>query len=400
MVGGKRKRKRNWKNDRLVAVLDCLGDPAAVVGMDRVIIAANCRYRERYLAGSSYDCCHCYEVTHGYSRPCDGENEPCPIQRSLESGWHCQVQHTHVGSHGEHRVTVSVQPIRDSKERIAGFFQTLRSTPSSLLLWTWPILRASPAFNRLLHFLEAVAPISVPVLLRGEAGSGRELVARSLHESSPQRKELFVPMDCTGLSEVAFEKSFFAWQTVANSHTFMTGRVDSAPAGGTIFLNEVGDLTPSSQVKLLFMMERGWLSPDDSQRHGASTRLVFSTRYELQRKVDEGLFNRDLFHLMSRYSIEVPPLREYLPDLPIFVLGLLQHLSGGRVSRIASSSLSLLQQYSFPGNVRELVSVLEYACLCADGNTIFPQHLPLECRGDTVVQTRPEGWMGRLVEDT
>ena len=382
MVG----RKHTRRNDRLDKVLDCLGPPAAVVGLDQEIIAASSGYREQYLKEPSDDRSRCYEVTHGTSRPCEGQVEPCPIQRSLETGWPCQVQHTHVDLHGEHQVTVRIHPIRDSSGRINAFLQTLRPSRVSTLLDIWPTLGGCPAFKHVSHFLEAVAPTTAPVLIRGEVGSGKELAARSLHESSPQRDKLFVPIECTGVSELAFEIDFFGEQKLVHGHTLTRrGLVEGAKAGGTIFLNEVGALGPSSQRKLLSLLEDARFSRiGDSNQLRANIRLVFSTRYELERKVAEGLFNRDLFRLLSLYSIDIPPLRKCLRDLPLFVVGLLKHLSGGRVFRIAPPSVSLLQQCSFPGNIRELISVLEHACLWADGNTILPEHLPPEYRGDAL----------------
>ena len=375
--------KLTRRNARLDAVLDCFGTPAAVIGLDQTLIAANRGYREQYRS-SFAERGRCYEVTHGCSCPCKDEVVHCPIQRSLETGCPYQVQHSHIGLHGKDRVTVLVQPIHDSSGRIAAFMQTLRPSRVSLNLDIWPIIGASPAFKRLSHVLEAVAPTTAPVLIRGEAGSGVELVARSLHKSSPQSDELFVPLECAGLSERAFEIDFFGEQTLFHRHTMIKrGLVEGAGIGRTIFLNDVGALGPSSQSKLLFLLEDGrFRRIGDSNLLRANIRLVFGTQCELEPKVADGLFNRNLFRLLSLCSINVPPLRKYLRDLPLFVVGLLQYLSDGRVFRIAPSAVSLLQQCSFPGNIRELISVLERACLCADGNTILPEHLPLEYRGD------------------
>jgi DNA-binding NtrC family response regulator len=234
----------------------------------------------------------------------------------------------------------------------------------------------------MLELVTRVASAPVTVLLLGESGSGKELVARSLHDMSPRADEPFVPVDCSGLAESLFESELFGHEKGAFTGAYGRKRgLVEASNRGTLFLDEVGDIPLSLQVKLLRLLETGVFRRVGSveQRH-SDFRLVCATHRNLEQMVAEETFRSDLFYRMSAFPVRLPPLRERVEDIPVLVESLLERSGDERISRVHPETLATLQGYSFPGNVRELQNVLQRACLLCEGDTLLPRHLPSRCR--------------------
>jgi DNA-binding NtrC family response regulator len=232
----------------------------------------------------------------------------------------------------------------------------------------------------MLEMVRRVAPSHTTALLLGESGTGKELVALALHKLSPQANRPFVPVECSGLSESLFESELFGHEKGAFTGAAQRkmGLVEAAE-GGTLFLDEVGDIPLSQQIKLLRLLEAGiYRRVGSIEQRRARFRLVCATHRNLQEMVHEGLFRNDLYFRISTFPIHLPPLRERSGDVPVLVEHLLERLGYRTRFRLAPETLCLLARHSFPGNVRELLNVLERACLLSDGDTILPRHLPPE----------------------
>jgi DNA-binding NtrC family response regulator len=258
----------------------------------------------------------------------------------------------------------------------------------------------SRVFNRMLALVNRVAPAETAVLLQGDSGTGKELVARAIHDNSPRSDKPFVVVECSGLTESLFESELFGHERGAftGAHAMKIGLVEAA-AGGTLFLDEVGDVPLSLQVKLLRLLETGTYRRVGSiEPQQADFRLVTATHRDLQTMVADGSFRRDLFYRISTFPVELPALRERAEDLPLLIESLLSRLSPDQTYSVAPETLACLQQYAFPGNIRELRNILERATLLADDDVILPEHLPAGvCNSKTVPQDRQQLDSGEIL---
>ena len=242
------------------------------------------------------------------------------------------------------------------------------------------IMGNSPQAQHLFHVLDQLAPVQTPVLITGESGVGKELVARSLHFCGPRAAQPFIALNCAAIPETLFEAELFGYQRGAftgavNSHV---GAFESAH-DGTLFLDEIGELPPNMQAKLLRVLETS-----EVQRIGATEakkvnfRLVTATNRQLDKEVEAGRFREDLYYRIMVYPLHIPPLRERTDDIPAIVT---HHLSaiGRRENRpslrLTSAALERLLAYGWPGNVRELVNLLERAVLLANHHVIDAEHI-------------------------
>jgi len=246
------------------------------------------------------------------------------------------------------------------------------------------IVGEGPAFDDLRRLIGKVAASDSTVLVRGETGTGKELVARSIHRLSPRREEPFVVVDCAALHENLLQSELFGHEQGAFTGATKRKRgLFEAAHGGTVFLDEIGDVSPAVQAALLRVLETS------SFRHVGGTsqvkvdvRLVAATNRALERLVEEGKFRRDLYYRLNAIKIELTPLRARPDEIPVLVshfvsLHNARHGTGKRVSPAASR---VLAHCEWPGNVRQLRHVMERALVLADGEAILPGDLPPEVR--------------------
>ena len=238
----------------------------------------------------------------------------------------------------------------------------------------------APALQAALQRAEQVARTSATVLLRGESGTGKELVAHAIHINSPRESRPFVRVNCAALATGVLESELFGHERGA-----FTGAVARHPGrfeladGGTIFLDEIGDLPMEIQVKLLrVLQERSFERVGSNETQKVNVRVISATHRNLEQLVSEGKFREDLYYRLNVFSITLPPLRERLSDVPM----LCQHFlhkwrshSEQSVTGIDSQALQLLMQYPFPGNVRELENLIERALILASGPLITTAEL-------------------------
>lgn len=219
------------------------------------------------------------------------------------------------------------------------------------------------------------------VLLLGETGTGKELVARAIHFNSARQDKPFVPINCSAIPENLLESELFGYVKGA-----FTGAVGSKRGlfeeanGGTVFLDEIGDLSQQLQAKLLRVMDDHEIRPlGGVQSRKVDIRFIAATNIDIVKAVREGLFREDLYYRINVVSITLPPLRERKEDIVILAKHFLEKYSqeiGKQVKFIDDQALRLLMNYSWPGNVRELQNIIERAVLITESNTLFPEHLP------------------------
>ncbi len=363
---------------KLSAMLDCFPVPMILVGRDLAIEAANQRFRSLYAGDREVLGRRCHEVAHGSSRPCALAGEECPLRSSGRSGQTRRALHVHLTPRGLEHVEVTVRPVRDSAGEVTSFLESLRpSTIASAEPRGDRLIGRTPAFNRMLERIELVAPGDSTVLLAGEQGSGREAVARAVHELSRRSRRPFIAVDCSGAREPWFEMELFGSGDSGPSPSRRKRGLMEAADGGTIYLNEIGDLPAAAQARLLRALETGTFRHFGGSRPIPNdSRLVCSTSVDLQRLIDERRFMPELWLCISGLSIRVPPLRDRLGDLELLIETQLQSLESCSGCRLGDGTLGALSSYTYPGNLRELSALLQHACILAVDGVILPEHLP------------------------
>ena len=362
----------------LVSFIELAPEPHILFDRDYRVIAANKAYRSQFGGHRSVIGRTCYDVSHHYSVPCDRAGESCPLARSLESQQRERVLHLHQTPRGEEYVNIELTPVRNAAGNIGWFIEKMEPMKVARgVSERSGLIGRAPAFRRMLELVSRVAPSEASVLLQGESGSGKELVAQAVHDASRRADKPFVVVDCSGLPDTLFESELFGHEKGAFTGAIArkAGLVEAA-SGGTLFLDELGDIPLPMQVKLLRLLETGtYRRVGSTELRRADIRLVSATHRPLKQMIAEGRFRQDLYYRLNAFPIVVPPLRERREDLPLLVESLLARVAPGRRLRLSPSALRALQHYAFPGNVRELRNVLERASLLCDGDEIGPQHL-------------------------
>ena len=237
------------------------------------------------------------------------------------------------------------------------------------------IVGTSPALARVLAQVEQVAPTDAAVLLLGETGTGKELVARAIHDRSRRRDRPLVTVNCAALPATLVESELFGYEKGAFTGALQRtiGRFEVAH-GGTLFLDEIGELPLDVQAKLLRVLQTGQFERLGAPRtHKADVRLVAATNRDLEREVREGRFRKDLYYRLSVFPIVLPPLRERREDVPLLVWHFIERRQaelGRSVKRVPERLMRAFSAHDWPGNVRELENVIERALILTSGATL------------------------------
>ena len=244
----------------------------------------------------------------------------------------------------------------------------------------------SPAIREVYALTRRVAASSATVLLTGETGTGKELVARAVHELSPRASGPFVRVNCGALSETLLESELFGHVKGAftNAYENRTGRFEAAH-GGTIFLDEVNSMTQTLQVKLLrVLQEHEFERVGDSRTVHVDCRIVAATNRDLLQEIERDRFREDLYYRLNVVSIYLPALRERTDDIPLLVDYFVNDYADDNhlaVPKVAAEFVGFLQRYAWPGNVRELQNYIERAIVLSDAATLTADLLPSHVRG-------------------
>jgi two-component system nitrogen regulation response regulator NtrX len=233
----------------------------------------------------------------------------------------------------------------------------------------------SPALRAVRDLIEKVGPTSARVLVTGENGTGKELVARALHESSPRRERAFVEVNCAAIPSELIESELFGHMKGSFTGAFAdrAGKFEQAD-GGTLFLDEVGDMSLSAQAKLLRVLQEGVVTRiGGSKSIQVDVRVLAATNKDLEAEIAEGRFREDLLYRLNVVPIEVPALRERLEDVPALVAHFAEQLAAGAGvpgKKFADEAIARLQSRSWPGNIRELRNAVERALILAPGKVV------------------------------
>jgi DNA-binding NtrC family response regulator len=241
------------------------------------------------------------------------------------------------------------------------------------------LVGSSPALRRVVQLIEKVAPTDATVLVRGASGTGKELVARALHYNSPRRERPLVTVNCAALQETLLESELFGHEKGAFTGAVAAkqGLIEVAE-GGTLFIDEIAEMAPGLQAKLLRVLENGqYRRVGSTQEAHADVRVVAATNRDLEEQQKAGKFREDLYYRLNVVAVKLPLLRERPEDLP----ELLEHFLrtrqiGPHPFRLQPEAVEALRRYDWPGNVRELANVIERAQILAEGDTITLDDLP------------------------
>ncbi len=243
------------------------------------------------------------------------------------------------------------------------------------------LLGDSPPMQYLFELVDNVAQTDAPVLIHGPSGTGKELVARAIHEESPRNLKPFIKVNCAALNENLLESELFGHEKGAFTGADRTriGRFEAAHEG-TIFLDEIGDIPLSTQVKLLRVLEEKEIERvGDHKPISVDVRIISATNKELEALIDQGLFREDLFFRINVFPLNCPSLARRLEDIPVIVQNFIeQNASRGAkdIVGLTPEAMAVLLNYSWPGNVRELRNAIDYAAVLCPGGWIGTEHLP------------------------
>ena len=243
------------------------------------------------------------------------------------------------------------------------------------------LIGEAPVMQNFFELIEKVAVADVPVLITGQSGTGKELVARAIHDRSPRNEGPFVKINCSAPDENLLESSLFGHVKGAfpGANNPRIGRFEDA-RGGTIFLDEIGDIPPATQIKLLRTLEE-----KEIERAGAhypikiDVRIVSATHKNLEDLIANGLFREDLYFRINVFPILCPALCDHSEDIPIIVRDLIQRnnlKTGKNITSTTPEAIEKMTAYAWPGNVRELRNAIDYAFALCSSNCIEAKHLP------------------------
>jgi len=263
--------------------------------------------------------------------------------------------------------------------------QSQRERPLPSLFSTPTLLGQSPSIQKIATFMDKIAPSSSNVLILGETGTGKEIVAHGLHNKSPRRDGPFIAVNCSALPETLLESELFGHEKGAFTDALGLKRgLLEVSSGGTLFLDEIGDMPLSIQAKLLRVVEsKRFRRLGSTVEQSVDVRLLAATHRDVETLVRLGQFREDLYYRLSVFSIKLPPLRERREDIALLANHFLQMFAGpGRGAKsLSEEALQRLMVYPWPGNVRELHNVMEHAVVLSEGESVNVPDLPSVVQG-------------------
>jgi transcriptional regulator with PAS, ATPase and Fis domain len=296
-------------------------------------------------------------------------------------------------------ISVSTALLKDEKGEIIGGVETFRDLSLVEELRReihrqyrlGDIISKSPRMQKLFAFLPEIARSDSTVLIQGDSGTGKELVARALHNLSRRASKPFVAVNCGALPDALLESELFGHVAGAftDARRDRLGRFALAE-GGTLFLDEIGDISPALQVRLLRVLEERAFMPLGSHRViKADVRVVAATHQDLEHQVEQGAFRTDLFYRLNVVRLKLPPLSERREDIPLLAEHFIERfnrLKNKKILGLSHDSLAIFMHHGWPGNIRELENAIEHAFILCPHGLIQPHHLP--------EHLRPEGREG------
>jgi len=380
------------------AILNSIADGVVVLGLNHRILFINRAAKEilgKVGAEDFFKSGKCSEII-GHT----GCSFDCLINRTIKSREHLYNYEVTL-ERGDKLLTLSINTslLKDESGSIIGGIEIFRDV--SLIKELKDEIKGKYSFNNIVgknyrmhevyELLKEVAPTRATVLIEGETGTGKELIANAIHHNSPRAEGPFIKVNCAALSEGLLESELFGHVKGAFTGAIndRAGRFELA-GGGTLFLDEVGDITPHTQVKLLRVLQEG-----EFERVGGiktikvDVRVITATNKDLKALVDRGAFREDLFYRLKVVPIRLPALRERKDDIPLLVRHFIDKFNremSMEVRHISPAAMELLMEYEYPGNIRELEHIIEHAFVRCQGNTVSPEHLPKDLQAKAAVE--------------
>ncbi|MEE9613848.1 MAG: sigma 54-interacting transcriptional regulator [Thermodesulfobacteriota bacterium] len=380
-------------------ILNGIADGVVVMGLDHKVLFVNRAAREilkragvdRISPGEK-----CRDVMCHSACTLD-----CLINTTIKTGEHIYnydavLENPRTG--GKTEISINTALLKDETGKVIGGVEIFRDV--SLIKGLKDELKDRFSFGSIIGrnhkvlevngLLREVAPTDATVLILGETGTGKELRAHAVHRNSPRKDGPFIRVNCAALSEGLLESEIFGHVKGA-----FTGAIADKPGrfelanGGTIFLDEIGDISPATQVKLLRILQEGEFERVGGTRTlKADVRIIAATNKDLKVEAANGRFREDLYYRLKVITVTLPPLRESKDDIPLLTNHFIDKFNKKmkrEITHISPQALEILMEHDYPGNIRELEHIIEHAFVRCHGKTIAPEHLPPEFRDmDTV----------------
>lgn len=378
---------QNEQLEHLSTVLNSVADGVFTVDMEMRISSFNRAAEE--ITGYSAEMVrglYCYDVFRT-----DICSTLCPLREALKTGNPVTNREIDILSKDGRKMPISISAsvLYDSAGNPVGGVETFRDMSEIAALRKeleerysfHDIVSRNPAMRDLFDVLPDIAVSDATVLIHGESGTGKELFARAIHDLSPRKDGPLVVVNCGALPEPLLEAEIFGSRKGAYTGSVESrqGRLEAAQ-GGTLFLDEIGDLPLSLQVKLLRVLENREYQPlGSSKPQKADVRFVTATHRNIADMVDQGSFRRDLYFRINVLPISIPPLIARREDIPLLIdmaLGRFNSLYGKKIRGFSSDAMKLLVSHTYPGNVRELINLVEQTVILCRNGEIGTEHLP------------------------
>ncbi len=395
--------KQSLENQTKI-ILDSIADGVFTVDSERKITSFNRAAEE--ITGIKKDEAfgrHCWEVFR--ASICE---KRCSLQETMETGRPIVNQSIFIVNSAGERLPVSISTaiLKDEEGLVIGGVETFRDLTVVEELRKelsgrhtfMDIISKSKEMQRLFGMLEQVAESDATILLEGESGTGKELFAKAIHSLSPRKKGPMITVNCGSLPDTLLESELFGYKAGAftDAKKDKPGRLALAE-GGTLFLDEIGDISPALQVRLLRILQDKVYEPLGGTRPlKADVRIVAATNKNLERLVKEGKFREDLYYRIHVVKLVLPPLKNRKEDIPLLAdhfIRKFSRLSGKEIQGLSPEVLPILMSHDFPGNIRELENIMEYATVVCKNDLIGIEHLP------DYLRPHLEGMKKRLQQD-
>jgi len=375
------------ENARLIAILNSITDGVLTVDNEWRITSFNpaaemiTGYRAEDVMGRQ-----CHEIFK--SEKC---KENCPLKRTMKTQMPVYDYEMEIINANGETVPISVNTalLIDEQNKIIGGVETFRdlsfyknvSEELNLKYSFANMIGKDKKMQEIYSLLQTISPTSTTILIMGETGTGKELVARAIHHNSPRKDKPFIKVDCTSLPETLLESELFGYKKGAftDARTDKPGKFELADSG-TIFLDEIGNIPPSIQSKLLRVLEEHAFEPLGGVKTvKVDVRVVAATNRDLQQAIEQGKFREDLYYRLNVMPITIPPLRDKPEDIPLLIehfLSVFGRKFEKTITKLSQDAMDLLLDYPWPGNVRQLEHAIEHAFIHCTGRTIQIRHLP------------------------
>lgn len=364
-------------------IIDIMPNPFVVIDRDFNIVAANRSYRERYgVEAGQVIGRKCHQISHHSDVPCSHNGEHCPLEEVFSRKQATQVMHIHYDKNGkEEYVQLHSSPLLDEHGEVCYIGETIFPVTTPEPDTDTLLVGRSRPLLRMTSLLQRVAPTQTTALLLGESGVGKEEVAKYIHHYSTRAHGPFIVVDCGALGESLIESELFGYEKGAFTGAAQRKKgLFEAAHGGTLFIDEVGELPLPLQTKLLRVLESGQIRRIGGTEYiDVDVRIITATNRDLQRMVAAGEFRQDLYYRLSAFPVYVPTLRERKDDISQLAEHFLSRMEGAdRHLPLSVEVIETLLDHDYPGNVRELRNVIERADILAGDGMIIPEHVVFE----------------------